>query len=637
MMYQYSTPILFRCLTLLTALLALLPATSRADDDLQPAKDAYKARQQARLDNIVQQMEGSPLQSYAAYYALLLRLNSAGNDEVQDFYRRYPDSPLVERIRIEWLKILGKRQDWGTLLEEYNQLSSPDKTLQCLALQARQQRGENVAATARTIWQNGDNLPGACEDLFASLIQSGQISSSDVWERLRATLTAGNATTAQAIAAILPNGPGQLAGIAANPQRYLEKLKETPASQAARESAMFAVLQLARSNAELAADYWQPLQAAFSTADRAYGWSWIATYGARRLEPQANSWFAQAHSASLTDYQSGWKVRAALRQQDWATVLDAINGMSTAEQQDPAWRYWKGRALKARGQTPQANQLFAPLSREFHFYGQLAAEELGSVASSPRESYRPSEDEVRQARSVAGIQRALLLYRQDMRFEANREWLYAIRNFSDKQLLAAAEVARRADWLDRAINTADKTRALHDFALRFPTPERSAVQQYAQQNLLDEAWVYGLIRQESRFVHQAKSGVGAMGWMQLMPATAKWVAKRLGWQQFETRSAHDMETNIALGTHYLRYVYDSLGHPVLATAAYNAGPGRARNWQDSRALEGAIYAESIPFTETRDYVKKVMSNAIYYSSRLGERITSLKERLGTVAARNKAD
>jgi soluble lytic murein transglycosylase len=236
---------------------------------------------------------------------------------------------------------------------------------------------------------------------------------------------------------------------------------------------------------------------------------------------------------------------------------------------------------------------------------------------------------------MPGIQRALALYQLNLRTEANREWLWVTRDFDDQRLLAAAEIARRNNWLDRAINTADKTRELHDFSLRYPAPHRDVMQAYARERDLDEAWVYGLIRQESRFVQQARSNVGASGLMQLMPTTAQWIAKRLGLKHFQQNLIGQIDTNISFGTYYLKYVLDTNdGQPVLATASYNAGPSRAKRWKDEHALEGAIYAESIPFTETRNYVQKVMSNASYYANRFGQRLITLKQRLGTISGRN---
>ena len=184
---------------------------------------------------------------------------------------------------------------------------------------------------------------------------------------------------------------------------------------------------------------------------------------------------------------------------------------------------------------------------------------------------------------------------------------------------------------DRAINTADRTLEQHDFSLRYLAPYRDAVKQHAAQLNLDEAWVYGLIRQESRFIVDAKSRVGASGLMQLMPATAQWVAKKLGLKDWRWSQVTEVDTNVSLGTWYLRHVLDTLdGQPVLASAAYNAGPGRARAWRSGTAIEGAIYAETIPFNETRDYVQKVMANATYYAHTLGHQVQTLKQRLNTI-------
>lgn len=225
----------------------------------------------------------------------------------------------------------------------------------------------------------------------------------------------------------------------------------------------------------------------------------------------------------------------------------------------------------------------------------------------------------------------------DLRTEALREWSWTIRGFTDAQLLAAAEVARRNGLYDRAINTANKTVSQHDFSLRFLSPHRQSLKKILQQHTLDEAWVYGLIRQESRFIADIKSHAGAVGLMQLMPATSQWVAKQLGIQNFRQHLVTDVNTNLRLGTYYLKHVLSTLDNqPLLASAAYNAGPGRARRWRDqTRPLEGAIYAETIPFNETRDYVKKVLKNSMYYAKVLdhGHNSPTLKERLGVVAAK----
>jgi soluble lytic murein transglycosylase len=261
----------------------------------------------------------------------------------------------------------------------------------------------------------------------------------------------------------------------------------------------------------------------------------------------------------------------------------------------------------------------------------LARDELGEVINSPLSNYVPSENEVQAVQSQPAMQRALELQRLEMRWESRAEWAWATKDYDDKQMLAAAELAMRQSWYDLAINTAEKTKFVHNFVLRYPAPYRETVQTFAKANGLDEAWVYGLTRQESRFVSYAKSGVGASGLMQVMPATAAWIAKKAGFSDYRQHMIHQTETNVKLGTYYLRYTLDLMsGQAAMATAAYNAGPGNARQWAPKKPIEGAIYAETIPILETRQYVQKVMANTCFYSSRLGTKSMSLKQRLGVI-------
>jgi soluble lytic murein transglycosylase len=317
--------------------------------------------------------------------------------------------------------------------------------------------------------------------------------------------------------------------------------------------------------------------------------------------------------------------------------------MQAKQSEEGAWRYWKARALKERAiQEPklqaEANAIFSKLSTERHYYGWLAADELESVMGSPDEPYTISENEVTAIASLPAIKRALELQRLDLRWEAKAEWVWATHNFDDKQLLAAAEYAARQKWYDIAIITADNTKQIHDFSLRYPTPYRDLMRSSANSENIDEAWVYGLTRQESRFMHYAKSGVGASGLMQLMPTTAKWAAKRMGMYSYSNDKIHELSTNINIGAYYMRYILDLMGgQAVMATAAYNAGPSRAKRWMASEPLEAAIYIETIPFSETRNYVQKVMANATFYAPRLGTKIQTLKSRLGVIPGSGKAE
>ena len=339
----------------------------------------------------------------------------------------------------------------------------------------------------------------------------------------------------------------------------------------------------------------------------------------------------------LNDEQLAWKARAALRAADWQAVRDAVDRMSLAARQDPAWTYWYGRALGAQGTADGARAYFLRISAQPNFYGLLAAEELGYVPAVPEPFHLAADAEVAAAQAVPGLARALELYRLELRPEATREWFFTISRMQDAELLAAAELARRAGIFDRAINTADRTQHTHNYKLRYLAPFKDVFTEHARITGLEEAWILGLVRQESRFIVKAKSSAGAQGLMQLMPATARWVAKRNNVRDFTPERVAEVPINVALGTGYLKMVMDDLGHAVLASAAYNAGPGRARRWRDVKPLEGAIYAETIPFNETRDYVKKVMANTMYYSQLIGGKLVTLKDRLGQIPAKSSTE
>ena len=634
---------MLKLIVLVLALLSLPHAVAASrDDDFLAARDAFRTGDAARINALTKRLEGHVLAPYLAYYQLQMRLRDASAEEVRSFIASNADSALSDRMRADWLRVLGRQQNWTLFQEEYPALvSNDDVELACFALQARMQRGDDtVIPDARRKWLSGGELPPSCKPVFDALLASGTLNVEDVWARIRLALELGNIGVArQLIAEYLPEGQRaglkNLESVADNPQHFLDSAAVETQSRPGRELVMFAVYRLARSLPAAAQPYWERLHTRFDAEERGYVWGQMAFHAARKHDPVALKWFREAGDTPLNELQMTWRVRAALRAQDWPEVLADIAAMPETLQNQGAWRYWKARALKASGKLGPANAILALLSHEHNYYGQLATEELGAVVSNPASTYEPSADEIRAVNAMPGIQRALALYQLNLRTEANREWLWVTRDFDDQRLLAAAEIARRNNWLDRAINTADKTRELHDFSLRYPAPHRDVMQAYARERDLDEAWVYGLIRQESRFVQQARSNVGASGLMQLMPTTAQWIAKRLGLKHFQQNLIGQIDTNISFGTYYLKYVLDTNdGQPVLATASYNAGPSRAKRWKDEHALEGAIYAESIPFTETRNYVQKVMSNASYYANRFGQRLITLKQRLGTISGRN---
>ncbi len=636
--FRQAGPSITKSLLVLFALVPPAPSHAGSGNDFLAAREAWARGDMRRFEQFAAKIPGAHvLRPYIEYWRVARQLDD--DARVAEFLASYSDSWVAERLRGDWLKDLGRRENWAAYFAEFPRLARTDAAHACFARRAELALGNRTALDqAVGLWFTGKDMPSACTPLFTSLLSQGLLTEEDVWRRMRLVFEAGNPGMAKSLLASIPQEARPAsAGIDRayqEPSKYLAGELDW-GKRAQRELGFLALSRLAKTDSDAAARGLEPVLPLLSVADRQYVWGLLAAEAARRHEPQALLWFQKTGGVGLSEFRREWWARAALRAGDWHSVLRAISGMGDDGRNQPVWQYWQGRALKALGRMQEANRIFATLSREHHYYGLLAGEELGAVMGEQTVNIKVSGNEVELIARDAGIARALALYELELRTEATNEWIWAVRNFGDRQLLAAAELAKSRNWHDRAINTAEKTRELHDFDLRFLAPYRELASRESRANRLDEAWVYGLIRQESRFVNVARSSVGAAGLMQIMPATGRWIAQRLGIKRFNAKKLNEPETNIKFGAYYLRYVQESLdGHPVLATAAYNAGPRRAERWRDGRSMEGAIYIESIPFTETRDYVKKVMSNAMYYALRFGQPSVLLADRLGTIPGRD---
>jgi soluble lytic murein transglycosylase len=424
----------------------------------------------------------------------------------------------------------------------------------------------------------------------------------------------------------------------ANPARFLQQAPVAGADTQ-RELALLALLRLAAVDPAAAAHQLQATwQQRLPAPDAALAWAVVTKQSALRLQPEAadharRAWRQARRSsadAPFSDDLLAWQVRAALRLPEetpdrWALIEQAIAAMSPAEQADPAWSYWKARALRARARDgrdgdalrAQAQALLMRAADPLHFYGQLALDVLGEPLRLPPPPRPASLGETSAVRGHAGLNRSLQLFALGLRSEAVREWNFSLRDLGERELLAAAQWACEREVWDRCINTSKRTRSEIDIAQRYPTPLRPQVLATAAQVGVDPAYMYGLIRQESRFILDARSHVGASGLMQVMPATARYTARRVG-MAYEPRMLNDRDTNLRLGASYLKIVLDDFGgQQALAAAAYNAGPGRPRRWREGGTWDAAAWAETVPFSETRDYVKKVLANAVVYSAVLG--------------------
>lgn len=626
---------------LLILLLASAAAAADEEEDFLAAREAFRAGNSVRLDELAERLKNSPLEPYLTSYQLRLRWFSGNPAGIKEFLARPDDTPVIDQLRSDWLKWQAKQEHWNEFAAEYPRLLEADNEMLCYALQARLPDNEDqVLDEARRFWFSGVGQPDSCVTLFTLALARGIITEQDVWQRLRLALELNKLDVVKKLNERLPKerkiSVRMLESAAAHPDRYLATVRLQKPTEPERMVALFALLRLAKQLPQLAYARWKKIEDHFTDDERYYFYGWLGYEAARNLDDRALTWFRAAKDAPLNDAQLAWRTRAALRENNWHEVWASITAMSPRQQKEGAWRYWKARAWKVLGRDFEAEALLAEVSREYNFYGQLAMDELGSMPPSGlmAVSYQPTLIEIEAMQSLPAMQRTILLYRMGLREEAAKEWSLAVRKLDDKQLLVASEIASRNEMYDRSINAADRTLLLHDFSLRYPAPYRDSLQGRIQENNLDEAWVYGLMRQESRFVTQAKSNVGAAGLMQVMPTTARWIAQRLGMKDYRKKLINQLDTNLRLGTYYMKNVLSTLdNNPVLASAAYNAGPGRARQWLGNNQLEGAIYVECIPFDETRDYVKKVMSNTVYYARLFGQAAPSLKQRLGVIDGR----
>jgi soluble lytic murein transglycosylase len=611
-------------------------ALNAADADFIALREAALRGDMGEAGRISARLSDYPVQSYIEYYRLYPRLASAPEGEVRSFLSKHEGTAIGDRLRNDWLLLIGRARDWRLFDEQYPKFVLNDDTqLKCYALSSKMAKGENVAKAAQDLLIQPKAYGEACVDLIGRLQREKQFSEADVWKQVRLSVEFGVSGTARRIAAFTDVSEKQLVQAIDKPNAIVDQ--GASGSKAARELLIIAIGRIARTDVERAAKALDRIQSRLSGEELAAAWAQLALPASLSLSKDAALYWRKSWGAFLSQEGYQWRARAALREADWPMVAKAIESMPPDLQKDPAWIYWRGRALLAAGAAEDAHKYFQLIAGQHNFYGILAMEELG-LKVSPLPRPQPSKpDEIAEASNNPGLRNALKFFDMELRFEGNREWNWQLRKMNERQLLAAAEFARRNEVLDRMVTTADRTKVELDLTQRYPTPYDDIMQTATRPIGLDKAWVYGLIRQESRFIRSARSQVGASGLMQIMPGTATYVARKIGMAGFTLSSLNDIKTNITLGTQYLNMVLSNLGgSQTLATAAYNAGPGRPRQWRStlSKPVEGAIFAETIPFTETRTYVKNVMANTTWYAAMFENKPQSMKIRLGTVTPRD---
>ncbi|HET7793900.1 MAG TPA: transglycosylase SLT domain-containing protein [Rhizobacter sp.] len=643
-------------------LLSTAPASAQTGNDvIVEAREALKKKDTRRLAALraTALAERHPLAQWVDYWELSNRLFAAAPSEIEAFYKRWSGTYVEDRLRNDWLLELGRRGDLKALAADYPRFRmNDDREVTCYAALADLQDGKDNRSAARAAWFNQRDAVDGCAQLGTALYAAGTLNENDAWRRARLAVEAGRPRTArQAALLVNPQAETEIGNAIDNPVRYLAST--TPRTRQDKELITLALMRQAGSDPEAAAaSLGSQWESALPKDLAAWAWAAVAKQAAIKLLPEASSYYQRADllAAKATpamewpDETLAWKARAALRvgngtaKPRWQQVVQAINDMSASEQREPTWVYWKARALQALAQDStepapmlaQAQEMLTGIAGQLSFYGILAAEDLGQPLVLPEAPAPLTDDEKKAATREAGLARATQLITLGLRNEGVREWNFTLRGMDDRALMAASQYACERELWQQCINTSERTKAEVNVAQRYPLPYRREILGNARDTGLDPAYVYGLVRQESRFTADIRSSAGAGGLMQLMPATARWTAKKIG-VSFNPEHVTQPDANLRLGTQYLsRVVEDFEGSQLLAAAGYNAGPNRPRRWREGPVMEAAAWAENVPFTETRDYVKKVLGNAVIYSQLLSgpatpstaAPATPLKTRLG---------
>ncbi|WP_186473698.1 lytic transglycosylase domain-containing protein [Psychrobacter sp. KCTC 72983] len=633
----------------------------RSIDSFMAAAIAADRGDVGALYNYEQIMSGGLFAMYPTYWRMNLDLNSQSSAAVSQFVRQYPDTVMAEKLVADFAETKAGSNDYASVRQVANLITNADASERCAIALGFNNGGDTMRAMAAKsdVWLTTKKQPALCDQLAMEMNNNALISNQDRAARLKRMLRIGKTGDIMALSSRLgtPIAYSSLSEIQLNPSSFLSRFSREPASQTNQYLYLYAIGRVADKSYREAAlqldfDIKQDNQRAIKLLNdetRRYAYR---TLGVKRMNhntddgfnAEAVDWFRNSLDDDFNFEEAEDYAMAAIRFGRWDDVVEAISKMDGEIQKDGQWQYWLARAYEQSSNSSKRNtakKMYQNLAKNNDYYGLMAKDRIGQRFDASRlgGSNLPNVSTADRARVMQNphFARAFALYNSDAsRGYANREWNWAVKqardNRDDNLIIAAARQAYDMGWLDRAIYAVDNTDRVNSLALSHPMPHQESVVRYSQSAGIDPAWAYGIMRQESRFVSSARSNVGASGLMQIMPDTAKYIARNLG-ETYSASRANSGDTNIRYGTWYMGDILSKLNYqPVLATAGYNAGPNNAKRWQPTYgAIAADQYVESIAFPETRNYVKHVMENATIYSSLLG-RGQPISQRMGTVPA-----
>ena len=596
-----------------------LRATYRA------ALAARQAGDQTEYRRLKEGLRDYLLYPYLEYDDYLRDLGKLDIPKLKAFQQRYADSPLARLLHRHWLAYLAKRKRWSQLIEAYDR-DIANTALECSYRMALLETGQTSAAykNLQQLWVVGRSQDDACDPLFERWLVSPYFSPDYAWRRFWLALDNNERTLARYTQRFMKD-PARLQAMqqGLDYQRRPEKIAQLTRQQLdtlAQPARTTALRRLSRQDPDHYLAQRERLNLVGDTVADA-----LAIQAVKRMlrsyHERSHHWAERIDPTFESLELLEWRIREALFRQNWSDVGTLLEALPPASRFNDRWRYWQAVYLNQAGaeQQPRGEQIFAELARHRSFYGFLAADRIGSSYNLNNDSEPASATELAQLAAATGLQRARELFLLNQLIDARREWFHATRNASDKEHYQLAQLARGWGWYAQAIRATIAAQHWNNLVLRFPLEYSQQAADAADQNRIDTTWIMAIIRQESAFMADARSPAGAMGLMQLMPATARQTARKARLRYRNSSQLHDAAFNITLGSAYLSQMYRRFDNQrALASAAYNAGPHRVTRWLEERGhLPLDAWIETIPYDETRHYVQNVLSYALIYSDLLG--------------------
>ena len=602
------------------------------------ASRALEGNKITRFNRLLKQLDDYPAKPYLEYDAFSRRVSKAKPQQVEKFLQQFADFPFAYHARGKWLNVLARRGDWENYLKFFD--GRENTRLQCLAFQARLKLDqlEGLNDEISRVWARGYSQPSQCDPAFAYFLKSNEQAEQAIWLRIEKAFKARRPNLARYLSKKLDQQARATVETwyqaHRRPERSLRQLAEAEDNHYNRAIIVHAIDRLARKDSLKALEHWNLIRDDFAFTQEQIDQSQrrIALSAAIQHEPDARALLSSLDPSIMNDQAHLWLARIQLRNRDWPGLMKTINLMPAHLHQENEWQYWLSRSMEAEGQLTDSLSLLEQISDKSSYYGFLAADKLKRDYRIEQENAASVEvDEDSFLSANPHMLRARELYYLDRLIDAKREWFQALRYLDQDQIKQAATLASKWLWHDSAIRTVAKTPHRSDYSLRFPMPYKQQVMQHAEARELDPSIIYGVMRRESLFDPLARSSVGALGLMQLMPSTARRVAKSLGMKRPRKSDILRVENNIRLGTHYLRTVMNRFDNNVaLAAAAYNAGPGNVKRWLPKNTIMSAdLWVETVPFKETRNYVQAVLAYSTVFDKSLG-RNTLMSSRMGDV-------